>query len=149
MTCHHAEHLINAVLDGELATPQMRGLFQHLGDCEPCRTFYRDHQRVITMVNRANDMRPMPQPPGSLHLPGSLSRGSDWTQQKVEARPASLLLAAFAAFMLGMGFMLGLVSLDRLGHGDANSEGAGQGSALYAPWTGGSGHSFSSPVKAK
>jgi anti-sigma factor RsiW len=149
MTCSQSEHQINALLDGELSASQLGGLFRHLGECSRCQAFFLEHQTTIDLVNRtAPPVRATP-PMRSGPRRGSSTYAPPFLQGRVRVRAASIMLSALAAFMLGMGCMLGLASLDRLGHADRDQEGIVQGTGIETSMRVHPGRSFSLPLDRK
>jgi hypothetical protein len=58
MTCIHAQHLLNARLDGELAAGEERTLSEHLSGCAACTQMEAELERLDAMLReRADDVQ--------------------------------------------------------------------------------------------
>jgi anti-sigma factor RsiW len=122
MDCHDAERMIHALVDGELPSSRMEEVFLHLGTCSHCRLSYVRLQRVMRAVSDFLESEDWQRSGQASSRHARLPAGTPWMRQTFRARPASMLLAAFTAFMLGMGVMLGFASIERLHRDDAGTE---------------------------
>jgi len=106
MTCDEYQQHLSEFLDDELDDQEVRPLFQHLGTCDACWTYYRRIEALHTALAEEASAKGMKTGLGHSKSTGSAYRrdrpaSPNWMNHRLSVTPASFLLGTLVAFMIG------------------------------------------------